>query len=50
MYEPRVLAVMARQKLDIDNEDPTIHNVHPIPRVNHPWNKSEPVGDPPIET
>jgi hypothetical protein len=50
MYEPRVLAVMANQKFDIDNEDPTIHNVHPIPRVNRPWNKSEPVGDPPIET
>ena len=50
MYDPRVLAVMTGQKLDIDNEDPTIHNVHPMPRVNHPWNKSEPVGDPPIET
>ena len=50
MYEPRVLAVMARQAVDINNEDPTIHNVHPMPRVNRPWNKSEPVGDPPIET
>jgi len=50
MYDPRVLAVMVNQKLDIDNQDPTIHNVHPMPRVNHPWNKSEPVGDPPIET
>lgn len=49
MYEPRVLAVMARQTLEIRNEDPTIHNVHPMPRENRGWNKSEPVGDPPIE-
>ncbi len=49
MYEPRILAVMTSQPFEVHNEDQTIHNVHPMPRVNRPWNKSEPVGDPPIE-
>ncbi len=49
MYEPRVLAVMTRQPFEVHNEDQTIHNVHPMPRENRAWNKSEPVGDPPIE-
>jgi hypothetical protein len=48
MYTPRVLAVMATQSFEVHNEDQTIHNVHPMPRENHAWNKSEPVGDPPI--
>ncbi|HXQ25530.1 MAG TPA: carboxypeptidase regulatory-like domain-containing protein [Candidatus Acidoferrales bacterium] len=49
MYEPRVVALMTRQTLEIKNDDPTIHNVHAMPRENRAWNKSEPVGDPPIE-
>jgi hypothetical protein len=49
MYEPRILAVMTSQPFEVHNEDQTIHNVHPMPRVNRPWNKSEPIGDPPIE-
>jgi plastocyanin len=49
MYEPRVLAAMVNQSLEVHNEDQTIHNVHPMPRENKPWNKSEPVGDPPIQ-
>ncbi len=48
MYVPRVLAVMTNQPFEIHNEDQTIHNVHPMPRENRAWNKSEPVGDPPI--
>ena len=48
MYEPRVLAMMVSQPFEVHNEDQTIHNVHPMPRENKPWNKSEPVGDPPI--
>jgi hypothetical protein len=48
MYVPRVLAVMTNQSFEIHNEDQTIHNVHPMPRQNRAWNKSEPVGDPPI--
>src|SRR5271170_2014922 len=49
MYEPRILAVMTSQPFEVHNEDQTIHNVHAMPRVNRAWNKSEPVGDPPIE-
>jgi len=49
MYEPRILALMTSQPFEVHNEDQTIHNVHPMPRVNRPWNKSEPIGDPPIE-
>jgi hypothetical protein len=48
MYVPRVLAVMTNQPFEVHNEDQTIHNVHPMPRQNRAWNKSEPVGDPPI--
>jgi plastocyanin len=50
MYQPRVLAAMVNQPIEIHNEDPTIHNVHPMPRVNRAWNQSEPVGDPAIQT
>ena len=49
MYQPRVLAVMINQPFEVHNEDQTIHNVHPMPRVNRAWNQSEPVGDPPIQ-
>ncbi|HKV06021.1 MAG TPA: carboxypeptidase regulatory-like domain-containing protein [Candidatus Acidoferrales bacterium] len=49
MYDPRVLAMTVDQTLEVKNEDPTIHNVHPMPILNHAWNKSEPVGEPPIE-
>jgi hypothetical protein len=50
MYEPHVLAFMVHQPLIINNNDPTTHNIHPVPRENHPWNKSQPQGAPPINT
>lgn len=50
MYAPRVLAAMVNQPFEVSNEDQTIHNVHPMSRENKAWNKSEPVGDPPIQT
>jgi hypothetical protein len=50
MYTPRVLAMMVEQPFEVNNEDQTIHNVHPMSRVNKSWNKSEPVGDPPIRS
>ena len=49
MYEPRVLAAMVNQPFEVRNEDQTIHNVHSMSRENKAWNKSEPVGDPPIQ-
>jgi hypothetical protein len=50
MYSPRVLAMMVNQPFEVNNEDQTIHNVHPMSRTNKAWNQSEPVGDPPIQS
>lgn len=44
MYEPHVLALMTNQPLEIQNNDPTMHNVHPLPKHNRQWNTSQPVG------
>jgi len=44
MYLPHVLAVRANQPLQLVNDDPTSHNVHPIPVNNREWNKAEPPG------
>ena len=49
MYEPHVIAVQANQKLDILNEDGTLHNIHPMPRNNREWNKAQPPGTQPVE-
>lgn len=50
MYEPHVLAFMVHQPVQINNNDMTTHNIHPMPRMNHPWNKSQPSGAEPILT
>ena len=50
MYQPHVLGLMARQKLDIKNTDPIVHNVHPVPHENRAWNQSQPVGSAAIQT
>lgn len=44
MYQPHVLAVRANQPLEVVNEDPTSHNIHPTPANNREWNKAEPPG------
>ena len=48
-YTPRVLGLMVGQTLRVTNSDPTAHNVHPSPRQNTEWNKSQPPNAPPIE-
>jgi plastocyanin len=45
-YEPHVLAMQARQKLDIVNSDETTHNIHPTPSNNREWNMTQPHGVP----
>lgn len=50
MYDPRVLAMMTNQPFDVKNTDPTTHNVHPIPRDNHSWNRSITAGEQPYVT
>ncbi len=44
MYEPHVLALMTDQPLEIQNNDPTMHNVHPMPKQNRQWSTSQPPG------
>jgi len=34
LYSPKILGVMAGQKINILNNDGTLHNVHPKPKVN----------------
>lgn len=50
MYMPHVLAMEAGQQLMIYNNDPVAHNIHPMPKQNSEWNKSQPPGTPPIDT
>jgi len=47
-YIPHLLAFQVNQELRINNEDQASHNVHPLPRLNREWNKSQPPGAPPI--
>jgi len=48
-YHPHVLGVMAGQNIDIKNDDPTTHNIHPTPADNREWNESQPPQAAPIE-
>jgi len=50
MYQPHVLAVRANQTLQLVNDDPTSHNIHPVPANNREWNKAEPPGSKMEET
>jgi hypothetical protein len=47
-YIPHLLAFQVNQELKIINDDQTSHNIHPLPKVNREWNKSQPPGTPPI--
>ena len=47
-YIPHVLTFQVNQELKIQNEDQTSHNIHPLPKINREWNKSQPPGTPPI--
>jgi plastocyanin len=42
MYSPHIVVMMAGQTLDVKNSDKTTHNIHPIPKNNKEWNKSQP--------
>jgi len=48
-YHPHVLGVMVGQNIDIKNDDPTTHNIHPTPAANREWNESQPPQAAPIE-
>jgi len=49
IYKPHVAAVQVGQTLSVTNSDPTLHNVHPLPRKNAEWNKSQAAGAGAIE-
>ena len=42
MYTPHVIGLMTGQNFEIKNNDPTNHNIHPLPRINQEWNQSQP--------
>ena len=48
-YIPHVIALHTGQELQVVNADQTSHNIHPLAKVNHEWNKSQPPGSPPIQ-
>jgi plastocyanin len=47
-YLPHVVAMLVNQELKVVNDDQTSHNIHPLAKVNHEWNKSQPPGTPPF--
>jgi plastocyanin len=49
MYDPHVIALMAGQTLSVKNSDQTTHNIHPMPKDNRDWNKSQAPGATPID-
>ena len=50
MYVPHVLPLKAGQVLQIYSNDPFAHNIHPLPKRNPEWNRSQPAGAMPINT
>ena len=48
-YHPHVLGIMAGQTVQIKNDDPTTHNIHPTPKDNREWNESQPPSSPALE-
>jgi Carboxypeptidase regulatory-like domain len=43
LYHPHVLGIMVNQQLTIKNGDPTLHNIHPQPKINTPFNLAQPM-------
>ena len=47
-FEPHLFGLRVGQPLQIINADPTVHNVHPTPKLNQEWNYSQAPGGPPM--
>jgi plastocyanin len=47
-YTTHVLAFRVGQEVDIANNDPFSHNIHPLAKVNREWNKIQLPGTPPF--
>jgi len=50
VFEPRMVALMVNQRLEVANGDPTNHNVHVMPEENPELNVSQPPQAPPKVT
>ncbi len=42
LYTPHIVAVMTNQPIKIKNSDPTLHNIHPMPKNNPEFNLGQP--------
>jgi plastocyanin len=42
-YTPHVFGIMVGQPLQIVNSDPTLHNIHAIPKTNSEFNTGQPI-------
>jgi plastocyanin len=42
-YTPHVFGVRVGQPLEIINSDPTLHNIHAVPKANHEFNNGQPI-------
>jgi plastocyanin len=42
MYSPHVFGVMAGQPIEISNDDPTLHNIHALPKNSKQFNIAQP--------
>jgi plastocyanin len=40
-YVPHMAAVMTGQPVRFEDADPTLHNIHPMPKQNREWNQSQ---------
>jgi plastocyanin len=48
-YIPHVIALNPNQHFKVVNSDQTSHNIHPQPKNNSEWNKSQPPGSQPFD-
>jgi hypothetical protein len=48
-YLPHVIGLDVNQHFKVVNSDQTSHNIHPQPKNNSEWNKSQPPGAPPFD-
>jgi plastocyanin len=48
-YIPHVIALDVNQHFKVTNSDQTSHNIHPQPKNNSEWNKSQPPGSQPFD-
>jgi plastocyanin len=42
-YHPHVFGIMVNQPLEIVNSDPTLHNIHAMPKSNAEFNNGQPI-------